>query len=186
MVVLSILFCLFLLGTAGLIFISRGSLRQPQSHGFYRFFAWEFIWVLALLRVGVWFFDPLAWYQLISWCLLLVAAYLVVHSVWLLRQTGQRDAERKDPALFEFEKTGRLVTTGAYRYIRHPLYSSLLFLAWGIFFKSPDWLGGLFALAASLCLVATAVIEEAEDIRFFGEEYRAYIRKTKMFIPFVI
>jgi protein-S-isoprenylcysteine O-methyltransferase Ste14 len=47
------------------------------------------------------------------------------------------------------EKTTILVTTGAYRYIRHPLYSSLLFLAWGIFFKAPSWPGGLLALAAT-------------------------------------
>ena len=84
-----------------------------------------------------------------------------------------------------FEKTTALVTVGIYRYIRHPLYSSLLFLAWGIFFKDPSWPGGLLAVVATLFLVATARVEEAENVRFFGEEYKEYMKQTKMFIPFL-
>jgi protein-S-isoprenylcysteine O-methyltransferase Ste14 len=87
--------------------------------------------------------------------------------------------------MLDFEKTTSLVTTGAYRYIRHPLYSSLLFLTWGVFFKNPSWLGGLLGVMATSFLVATARIEEAEDIRFFGPAYRAYMNGTKMFVPFV-
>jgi protein-S-isoprenylcysteine O-methyltransferase Ste14 len=87
--------------------------------------------------------------------------------------------------LVAFEKTTALVTTGAYSYIRHPLYSSLLFLAWGIFFKDPSWLGGLLALGATLFLVATARVEEAENLRFFGEAYREYMKQTGMFVPFL-
>ena len=77
----------------------------------------------------------------------------------------QRDAE---PQLLAFEKTSTLVTTGIYHYIRHPLYSSLLLLTWGIFFKDPTGPGVLLALAATLFLVATAKADEAECIRFFG------------------
>jgi protein-S-isoprenylcysteine O-methyltransferase Ste14 len=38
---------------------------------------------------------------------------------------------------------------------------------------------------ATLFLAVTARIEEAEDIRFFGSAYQAYMKQTKMFIPFV-
>jgi protein-S-isoprenylcysteine O-methyltransferase Ste14 len=38
---------------------------------------------------------------------------------------------------------------------------------------------------ATSFLVATARIEEAEDIRFFGSAYQAYMKRTRMFIPFV-
>jgi protein-S-isoprenylcysteine O-methyltransferase Ste14 len=175
----------FLLGTMCLAYVSRASLAVPRSHGFYRFFAWEAILALALLNIDVWFRDPFSWHQLISWPLLLISAFLVVVGVRLLRQRGKPDAQRDDGPLVAFEKTTALVTTGAYRTIRHPLYSSLLFLAWGVFFKAPSWLGGLLALAATLFLVATARVEEAENLRFFGEAYREYRSRTKMFIPFL-
>jgi protein-S-isoprenylcysteine O-methyltransferase Ste14 len=175
----------FLLGTLCLVYVSRASLAVPRSHGFYRFFAWEAILGLLLLNIHVWFHDPLSWHQLFSWPLLLISAFLVIVGVRQLKQRGAPDAQRDDVPLVAFEKTTTLVTTGAYRHIRHPLYSSLLFLAWGIFFKAPSWLGGLLALAATLFLIATARVEEAENVRFFGEVYREYMRQTKMFIPFL-
>jgi protein-S-isoprenylcysteine O-methyltransferase Ste14 len=176
----------FLLGTACLAYLSRASLAAPRSHGFYRFFAWEAILGLALLNIEVWFRDPFSWHQLISWPLLVVSGLLVIVGARLLRQRGKPDAQRDDAHLVAFEKTTALVTTGTYRYIRHPLYSSLLFLAWGVFFKDPAWLGGLLALAATLFLIATARVEEAENLRFFGEEYREYMRRTKMFVPYLL
>jgi protein-S-isoprenylcysteine O-methyltransferase Ste14 len=175
----------FLLGTLGLAYVSRASLAAPRSHGFPRFFAWEAILALALLNVDVWFRGPLSWHQLISWSLLVIAAVLVIHGALLLRHMGKPDARRDETPLVGLEKTTALVTSGVYRYIRHPLYSSLLFLGWGIFFKAPSWPGGLLGLAATLFLVATARIEEAEDVRFFGEAYRQYMERTKRFIPFL-
>lgn len=175
----------FLLGTASLVYVSRASLVVPRSHGFYRFFAWEAILALGLLNVDAWFREPFSWHQLISWPLLVISALLVIAGVRLLTGRGAPDALRDDVPMVAFEKTTRLVTTGVYRTIRHPLYSSLLFLAWGIFFKVPSWLGGALAIAATLFLVVTARVEEAEDIRFFGDEYREYRRRTRMFIPFL-
>jgi protein-S-isoprenylcysteine O-methyltransferase Ste14 len=175
----------FILATLELAYLSRASLLHPRSHGFYRFFAWEGILILALLNIGVWFRDPFAWYQLISWALLFIAAFLVIDGALLLRQMGKPDPERNESPMIAFEKTTRLVTAGVYRYIRHPLYSSLLFLAWGIFFKSPAWPAALVALAVTLFLVATARNEEAEDIRYFGQAYRDYMKQTKMFVPFL-
>jgi protein-S-isoprenylcysteine O-methyltransferase Ste14 len=177
---------IFILVSIGLSFVSRSSLRVPRSHGFYRFFAWEFILALILLNIGDWFHDPFASDQVISWILLIVSAFLAWHSVQLLRVVGNPNQERKDDTTtIGFEKTTTLVTVGAYRYIRHPMYGSLLFFAWGVFFKDPSWLGGFLVLVATTCLVATARVEEAENIRFFGPAYQAYKEKTKMFIPYV-
>jgi protein-S-isoprenylcysteine O-methyltransferase Ste14 len=121
----------------------------------------------------------------LSWLLLAVSLFLVIHGVWLLKRIGEPNAQRTDASLIGFEKTTALVTAGAYRYIRHPMYSSLLFLAWGVFFKAPAWPGGLLALAAAGLLVATARAEETEDVRFFGPVYQEYMRRTRMFIPFL-
>ena len=176
---------IFIVGSALIGYVSRASLRAPRSHGFYRFFAWEAILALAVLNLDHWFANPFAWYQLVSWFLLVVSLFLVIHGVRLLRQMGKQNTQRDDAPMLEFEKTTTIVTAGAYRYIRHPLYSSLLFLAWGIAFKSPGWLNILLALIATAFLVATARAEEAEDVRFFGPAYREYMQRTRMFIPFL-
>jgi len=176
----------FVIATILLIYISRASLCKPDSHGFYRFFAWESILVLFLLNVGQWFIDPFSWHQLIAWTLLFACLVPLVFGVRSLRTRGQPAQERPgDPSLLAFEKTTALVTTGIYAYIRHPLYSSLLLLAWGIFFKAPSLPGGTLALVATTFLVATARADEQECTRFFGLQYQDYMQKTKRFIPFV-
>ena len=83
------------------------------------------------------------------------------------------------------EGTTTLVTSGIYRYIRHPLYSSLLFLAWGAFLKAPAPASATLAVLASAALVATARAEERENTAKFGEAYTRYMRATKRFLPLV-
>jgi len=168
-----------------LIYISRGSLRAPRSHGFYRFFAWEFILALFLLNVDAWFRNPFSWNQLAAWFLLFTSILPLVFGIRSLTAHGKSEKHRDaEPQLLAFEKTTALVNTGIYRYIRHPLYSSLLLLAWGIFFKVPSWLGALLAAVATLFLLATAKADETECIRFFGPTYEAYMKQTRMFLPF--
>jgi protein-S-isoprenylcysteine O-methyltransferase Ste14 len=166
--------------------ISWKPLHHPGSHGFYRFFAWEAILGLFLVNVTFWFYKPFAWNQLIAWSLLLLCLIPLLFGVHALRTRG-RPAEQRDgdPSLLAFEKTTTLVTSGIYRYIRHPLYSSLFLLAWGIFFKSPSALGIVLAITATLFLLATAKADETECIDFFGSSYREYMKKTKRFFPYI-
>lgn len=176
---------IFAVGSAGIIYVSRASLRVPRSHGFHRFFAWEFLLALFLLNARKWFDEPFTLHQIVSWVLLLVSIPLVLQGVTLLRRAGRPTSARNEMPLLGFEKTTTLVTEGVYRYIRHPLYSSLFFLGWGIFFKDPSWLGVILTLATTLLLVRTARADENECIRFFGAVYQEYMKRTKMFIPFL-
>ena len=176
---------LFVLGTVILAIFSRKSLFQPRSHGFYRFFAWETLLGMFLLNVKRWFVHPFAWHQILSWALLIISIYLVIEGIILLRKIGQQAQDRQDSALLGWEKTSRLVTIGLYRFIRHPLYSSLFFLGWGVYFKSPSWLDFGLALLVTGFLSITACVEESENIRYFGTEYQEYKKHTKMFIPYI-
>lgn len=175
----------FVGGSIPLVLISRAALRAPGSHGFFRFFAWEAILALVMLNLDRWFVDPFSWNQLISWLLLLISLYLLYQGVSLLKEGGQLEGQRMEKDLFNFEKTTRLVTTGVYRFIRHPLYSSLLFLAWGAFFKDLSWFSSVMVCLSMLFLVLTARADEAECIRFFGSDYLEYRKRTKLFIPFL-
>ncbi|MBM3179109.1 MAG: isoprenylcysteine carboxylmethyltransferase family protein [Chloroflexi bacterium] len=176
----------FSLLTLFLIYISRASLRAPRSHGFYRFFAWEFMLALFLVNVKFWFQNPFAWNQLIAWTLLFASLIPLAFGVSALKSRGKPTADREgDPSLLAFEKTTQLVTSGVYKYIRHPLYSSLFLLTWGMFFKLPSITGGTLTAVATLFLVLTAKADEAECIQFFGPAYNDYMKKTKMFIPYL-
>ena len=167
----------FVLVSVGIVFFSWTSLRDPQAHGFFRFFAFEAILALLLLNGEHWFREPFSALQIVSWLLLLASLFLAVHGFYLLRSIGRPEGKIED--------TTTLVTRGAYRYIRHPLYASLLFLGWGAFFKQPSLLGGALVLATTAFLVVTARVEEAENRRKFGADYAAYMKTTKMFIPFL-
>jgi protein-S-isoprenylcysteine O-methyltransferase Ste14 len=175
----------FGIGSLPILWISRGSLRRRDAHGFYRFFAFEAILGLVALNLPTWLRDPFSPRQLASWALLLASLLLAVHGFTLLRRAGKPDPGIEDPTRLGVEKTTCLVRSGAYRVIRHPLYASLLALAWGVFLKAPSWLGLTLAVVATGALYLTARVEEQENLRNFGPAYGEYMRETRMFIPFV-
>ena len=162
---------------AWILWISWPSLRDPRSHGFYRFFAFAFILILVLRVLDVWFAEPLVRRQVVSWFLLLASLLLAAHGFYLLRMIGRPEGG--------LESTTRLVVRGAYRYIRHPLYTSLLLFALGALLKAPSLLNGGIVILVSGFLYATAKVEERENLQRFGDEYARYIRSTKMLVPFV-
>lgn len=177
---------IFIFGTILIVWVSRSSLRDINSHGFYRFFAWETILIMFVLNSKYWVEDPFSPRQIIAWTLLIISVVLIFQGVQLFRKRGKIDNERSDPTLVGIEKTTELVTTGLYKYIRHPFYSSLLFLAWGIVFKRIVWYEILFAILTTIFLILTVKKEEVENIAFFGESYREYMKNTKMFIPYIL
>jgi protein-S-isoprenylcysteine O-methyltransferase Ste14 len=173
------------IGTGVFLWVSRHNLLKWRQHGFYRYLAWQSILIAFVINMEYWFVDPFSLSQLLAWLLLMISLILIVIAVGAFRKLGEIDHERTDPGLVGIEKTTQLVTTGIYRYIRHPFYSSLLFLTWGILFKHIDLASLVLALLATTFLVITARIEESENVVYFGQPYRAYMTRTRMFIPFV-
>ena len=177
---------MLVLGSIVIFWMSRSSLRDVQSHGFYRFFAWELILILFVLNVNYWIVNPFSFTQIIAWSMLIISLVLIILGVRSFRKSGNIDLERDDPALIGIEKTTELVTSGVYHYIRHPFYSSLLFLAWGILFKNITWVGIILAITITILLIITAKKEEIENIVFFGDKYQEYMQRTKLFIPYIL
>lgn len=175
----------FTLGTLVLSVLSWPALHRPRSHGFYRFFAWEAILALLVLNGPLWFVDRFAPHQLVSWALLFASLLLLFAGIHQLRRMGRADGQRQDAELFAFERTSQLVTSGIFRFIRHPLYASLLLLAWGLACKQPDLVSWGLALLASLALWLTAKRDEAECQVYFGEAYSRYMQRSRMFIPWL-
>lgn len=175
----------FLFGSTLIVWWSRKSLFLPGTHGFYRFFAWEAILLLLILNHEPWGQRPFSPHQVTSWLLMGISILLVQQGFIALRQHGEASQERRGPALYEFEKTTTLVTDGIYRHIRHPMYASLLALAWGAYFQDPSWVGTFVAGLASLFLLLTARADEQECLQYFGATYAAYMERTWRFIPYL-
>jgi protein-S-isoprenylcysteine O-methyltransferase Ste14 len=80
---------------------------------------------------------------------------------------------------------GGLVTTGPYRYLRHPIYAAILLFLWtGVAFNASP-------LSVALGLVATAMLAlriafEERLVRRRYPEYDDYARRTKRVIPFIL
>ena len=176
---------IFLAGTGFFTWVSRHALRNPRSHGFWRFIAWELMLALVLINFPRWTTDPFSPRQMASWALLLLSIVLVIEAVKLLRKIGRPGEERADAELFAFEKTSTLVTSGVFRYIRHPMYAALLYLTWGAYLKDITPLTTLLAAGASVALLITALRDEAECLQHFGDEYAAYMKTSKRFAPFI-
>ncbi|MDH3431697.1 MAG: isoprenylcysteine carboxylmethyltransferase family protein [Gammaproteobacteria bacterium] len=175
----------FAIGSIPIVWLSRRSLLRPATHGFSRFFAFEAILALIVLNAPHWFEHAFGAQQLVSWFLLVVSIVLVVWGVILLRRFGRSRPTTVGSPEFEWENTEALVTTGIYRYIRHPMYSALLFLAWGALLKSVSIITLVLAGVATLAVAATAKAEEVENVARFGKVYQGYMKRTRRFVPFV-
>jgi protein-S-isoprenylcysteine O-methyltransferase Ste14 len=80
-----------------------------------------------------------------------------------------------------------LVTDNVYGYIRHPMYASLFLLASGVTLKQPTYAPALVVFAIVVAAVyLTAKAEEQDTLEAFSAAYAAYMKTSKMFIPFVL
>jgi len=82
--------------------------------------------------------------------------------------------------------THKLVTSGPYRVVRHPIYAAVLgyLLAFGLAFS--NWLPILIATA--VYLLGTEIRIRAEDALLaerFGPEFLDYRRQVKAYVPFL-
>lgn len=82
------------------------------------------------------------------------------------------------------ERGRSLVTTGAYRYFRHPLYAAfLLLLNVGFAFLLNNWVYLCWALLMFPIWSLNVRSEEELMKNVFSESYDEYCRKTWRFIP---
>ncbi len=173
----SLSLALFVLLSAALVGVFWKALRGGWTHAIPRLIAFEAILGLVLTNATSWFAEPLSVRQVVSWSVLLGSLMLALHGFALLRTHGAPAAG--------VETTTRIVRRGAYRWIRHPLYLSLMLFALGALLKAPSVLGGVLMVVAVGSLVLTAGVEEKENMRRFGDAYRTYMKETRRFVPFV-
>jgi protein-S-isoprenylcysteine O-methyltransferase Ste14 len=80
----------------------------------------------------------------------------------------------------------KLVTSGPYRWIRHPLYTfaTSLFVAFGM--MADNWFIALLGVLAFIVMAIRTPKEEANLIAKFSDEYRAYMKQTGRYFPKIL
>ncbi len=78
----------------------------------------------------------------------------------------------------------RVIHSGPYALVRHPLYSSYLLLTVGFFLATANWLVGALMLSYFATVAARAEKEEEMLISRLGAPYSAYCSRTPRFFPF--
>ncbi|MCC6615992.1 MAG: isoprenylcysteine carboxylmethyltransferase family protein [Anaerolineae bacterium] len=87
----------------------------------------------------------------------------------------------------ELRSDHTLVTSGPYRWMRHPMYTAFILSLGGGFLVSANWCIGLLPLIAILfIMIVRTPQEEAMMIDQFGETYRAYMQRTARYLPGLI
>jgi protein-S-isoprenylcysteine O-methyltransferase Ste14 len=76
-----------------------------------------------------------------------------------------------------------LVTTGPYRWVRHPFYAATSLVLATLTLVLANWLPAVALLLYWLYLWRRTPLEEAKLIERFGDAYRAYAARTGRFIP---
>jgi protein-S-isoprenylcysteine O-methyltransferase Ste14 len=97
---------------------------------------------------------------------------------WVLKSLGRNLTDT-----VAIRREHALVTTGPYRWVRHPFYAvtSLTFV--GFVMLTANWAAGLALLLYWTYLWRRTPLEEAKLIERFGDEYRAYVARTGRFLP---
>jgi protein-S-isoprenylcysteine O-methyltransferase Ste14 len=99
--------------------------------------------------------------------------------VWAIAALG-----RAFRTTVEVDPGQAVVSTGPYRWVRHPSYGGLLLIVAGFGLASGHWLTLILCIVLPLPAVLRRIhVEEAELARVLGDRYRAYEAQTKRLIP---
>ncbi len=139
----------------------------------------------AVLSCGAFLFQPrwvaFAQADLPSWLRLAgaplaIAGLALFHAMF--RHLGLNVTSTSAP-----RANATLVTTGPYRWIRHPMYSTVLILVIATALLTANVIFALSGFGMFLLLAARSAREEQRLVEKFGDAYRAYQQRTGRFLP---
>ena len=142
----------------------------------------------ANLLSVVWSIHPawLSWSSMLlpNWLRWIGAAVGLV-AVWLGYPSYRTLGSSLSPTLKTTE-SHHLVAQGIYRWVRHPIYTSIFTLLAAYFLLNANWLIGVSGLFYSLLIMERVGHEERMMLDTYGEEYRHYMQRTGRFFPCLI
>jgi protein-S-isoprenylcysteine O-methyltransferase Ste14 len=154
----------------------------------------KFGWVQILISIGilgmiisllvyalmplwiVWFPLPLP--SLLRWTGVILGFSTVPFLIWIHRTLGHYYS-----AELAIKKGHKLINSGPYSRIRHPMYTVFILFTLSIVLVASNLFVTLFGLLVIIMLYPNSQQEERMLISQFGDQYRNYIRRTGRFFP---
>lgn len=98
--------------------------------------------------------------------------------IWTLRNLGKNLTDT-----VVTRRVHTLVSSGPYRWVRHPFYDAAALLTFANALAAANWFLLLTGGATVALLVVRTRIEEEKLIARFGDSYRGYMNRTGRFLP---
>ena len=114
----------------------------------------------------------------LRWCGVISGALCSLLMYWTLTSLGKN---LTDTVVTRAEAT--LVTSGPYRWVRHPFYVTAALLMASVTVLTSNWFIGVSSVAVLAMLAIRTPKEEQMLIERFGQQYREYMVKTGRFLP---
>jgi len=115
--------------------------------------------------------------------LLALPGFILILLSICINFVSRRDLARYWTLFSTTEKEQKLVKTGIYAKVRHPIYLSGLILSLGFTLIAGNLYGLLFFILSLVAFVTRIKKEERELITKFGEEYKEYAKETSLLVP---
>ena len=148
--------------------------------------------VILLTLAWLGFFVPLIWvvspvFSFAEYPLrvgpLIVGVVCLVVGLWLFHRS-HADLGTNWSVTLQVREQHRLITQGIYRHTRHPMYLALFLYGLGQVLVLPNWIAGPSYLVTFGILFAFRVRnEERMMLEEFGDQYAAYMARTKRLVP---
>lgn len=162
-----------------------GEKVSPRSEGLPVMIALRVFGLSLWISVLAYMLNPtwMAWSQIdlplwLRWTGLGFGVLAILLAYWVFSNLGNNVS----PSVAT-RREHRLVTSGPYRWVRHPLYSMGMLSYLGFAMLSANWVIASLSIAVFVVLNIRLPQEEASLIEKFGDEYRQYMQRTGRFLP---
>jgi protein-S-isoprenylcysteine O-methyltransferase Ste14 len=124
------------------------------------------------------FYYETIWTQVLG--ILLCVAGMAL-AIWARRILGTNWS-----GIVTLKENHELITSGPYRFVRHPIYSGLLLAILGTIVAMEPFLGGFLVFGISIIsLRLKSLLEERIMLRTFPDQYPDYMRRVRALIPYI-
>ncbi|MBI5352056.1 MAG: isoprenylcysteine carboxylmethyltransferase family protein [Chloroflexi bacterium] len=151
-------------------------------------------WMMTVIKIGglilwlspfVYLLNPawMAWSKTglpepVRWLGVGMGIFCMLGIYWLFSSIGNNISPTSG-----VRKKHELITSGPYRWVRHPLYTvgASMFISFGM--MADNWFIATMGILTFILMAIRTPKEEANLINKFGDEYREYISRTGRFLP---